>query len=171
MEAAGHRSHVLPMRAKNLVHTCIINHPANCRAVIWSTTSNTPPPPLATHTHIHIHTHARARAKKHLVLYSWINCNNTVFPAVTPPSSGTFLRKQTTRRHTTETVHAEMNALQYSLLHTIFSNPILSMHHFRFPSRCTLGLLPPGVLSSACWCLPTFRDTIKQPKKKIILDQ
>ena len=126
-----------------------------------------PPPSPATHTHTHTHARARAQASEHLVLYSWINCNKTVFPAVTPPSSGTFFRKQTTRRHTTETVHAKMNALHYRLLHTMFSKSVLSMRHFWFPSRCTSGLLP--VLRSACWCLPTFRDPIKQSKKKIIL--
>jgi len=100
---------------------------------------------------------------KHLfVMHSLIHCNKTALPAVTPPSSGTFLRKQTTRRHTTETVRADRNTPHYSLPHKVFSKSILSLRHFR--SSVSWGFTQRWLV------LPTFRNTIKQSKKKIILD-
>jgi len=78
VEAAGHRSHVLPMRAKNLVHTCIINHPANCHAVIWSTTSSSPHPPPHTHTHTRTHTRARKQTPCSVNLDIWLAVHNSI---------------------------------------------------------------------------------------------
>ena len=147
MEAAGHCSHVLPMRAKNLVHTCIINHPANCLAVIWSTTSTPLPPP--------------SQANTFLLCIPWSTATKRLSQRWHHRLLG---------RSSESKLHGVTQPKQYELtgiLHTTACRIKYFPNQF-FP--CAISDLPsPGVLRSAGWCYRRFGTRSNSPRRKLFL--